>query len=136
MNIALKVFFFFLFSHFAFASIRPPHAGFIDSSKTIEGIVYTEIKKMGDYLLIYPMKLSGKNKWVPIPVSEISSGQITMTHPKIKKRTILNLVAQKEIFSVPMLYSKDPTLIISLQYVYKKQAVSFNYTLNNLEEHK
>jgi hypothetical protein len=136
MNITLKVFFLFLFSNFALAAIRPPHAGLIESTKTLNGTIYTEVKKMGDYLLIYPMKLSSKNKWEPISASEISNALITMTHPKIKKRTTLNLVAQKDIFSVPMLYSKDPTLLISLQYVYKKQAVAFSYTLNNVEEQK
>jgi hypothetical protein len=136
MKHTLKVFFFFLFSHVALANIKPPHAGVMESSNINEGRIYTEVKKMGEYLLIYPMKLTVKDKWLPIPVSEISGGQITMTHPKIKKRTILNLVAQKDIFSVPLLNSKDPILLITLQYVYKKQAVTFNYTLNNIEEHK
>ncbi len=135
MKLTLKVFFLFSFVLSAFASVRPPHAGILDQQKTKEGMVYTEIKKMGDYLLIYPLKLSGK-KWTPIPLSEISNGKITLTHPKIKKRTVLDLVSEKEIFSVPVLYSKDPTLMVTLYYTYRKQVLSFNYVLNSYEEQK
>lgn len=130
----LKVFFILISS--GVAALKPPHAGFLESVKTKDGVVYTEVKRMGDYLLIYPMQYQGGGKWHPIPVNEISQGQITLTHPKIKKRTTLNLETQKEIFSVPLLYSKDPTLLISVQYTYKKQFLAFNYVLDNYEEHK
>ena len=136
MSLLLKVFFFFSLYSTVFASLRPPHAGILLTAKTKEGMVYTEIKKMGDYLLVYPMKLIGSKKWSPIALSQISQGKITLTHPKVKKRITLDLVAQKDVFSVPLLASIDPTLIITVEYVYQKQHLQFNYTLTNYQEER